>query len=172
MSYAYDIYLAKHRENVLKAFDWIAEHLPEYLAYTDPYSLRFIIENEHDKSKNDPEEYDAYDRYFYGGNRSNKVVNDFNRAWLHHIHHNPHHWQHWVLIEDDGNGEPILIQMPLEAVIEMICDWWSFSFEKGELEEIFTWYEAHQNIKLHPNTRRLVEDILADIKKKLEEAEK
>ena len=52
----------------------------------------------------------------------------------------------------------------------MICDWWSFSWFKGNLLEVFSWYEEHKNyIKLHPNTRKLVEDILGHIKNKLGE---
>lgn len=41
---------------------------------------------------------------------------------------------------------------------------------KGNLLEIFSWYEERKSyIKLHPNTRRLVEDILGRIKNKLGE---
>lgn len=40
---------------------------------------------------------------------SYEVVENFNRAWLLHIHRNPHHWQHWVLINDDPElGETVL----------------------------------------------------------------
>ena len=70
---------------------------------------------------------------------------------------NPHHWQHWVLINDDpGEGE-VLLEMPYNYIIEMICDWWAFSWEKGNLSEIFSWYDEHKDyIKLHPNTRETV----------------
>lgn len=56
--------------------------------------------------------------------------------------------------------------MPHKYIIEMICDWWSFSWIKGDLFEIFAWYENHKNyIKLHPNTRLIVEEILGRIHK-------
>ena len=43
----------------------------------------------------------------------------------------------------------------------MICDWWSFSWQKGDLGEIFNWYDEHSDyIKLSPKTRKTVEDIL------------
>lgn len=61
--------------------------------------------------------------------------------------------------------------MPLEYVIEMIADWWSFSFRSGNLREIFGWYDKHKEIKLHPKTRKLVEDILARIKVELDKEE-
>ena len=111
-------------------------------------------------------EYDAYDNYFYG-TRTEKVESDFNYAWLHHIHNNPHHWQYWVLKHDDEPEEAL--EMPIQYVYEMICDWWAFSFKKGDLKEIFGWYDKHKGMVLHPNTRKLVEDILDKIKKILEE---
>ena len=127
---------------------------------------------EHDKSKNDPEEYDAYDNYFYGRNRSCAVVEYFNKAWLRHIHKNPHHWQHWVLINDDPKLGETCIEIPYQYVMEMICDWWSFSWKENNLFEIFRWYEDHKaHIKLHPDTRKLVEAILKEMQKKLYESE-
>ena len=58
--------------------------------------------------------------------------------------------------------------MPYEYVVEMICDWWSFSFKQGNLKEIFNWYENHKaKMILHENTRKLVEEILGRIKEKL-----
>ena len=60
--------------------------------------------------------------------------------------------------------------MPDKYVIEMICDWWSFSHKTGDLWEIFNWYDSHKdNMILHHNTRIFVEQILKIIAKKLEE---
>ncbi len=125
-------------------------------------------EFEHDASKSKPDEYEAYDAYFYGGNRSYAVVQAFQRAWLLHIHRNPHHWQHWVLINDDpGEGE-VLLEMPYNYIIEMICDWWAFSWAEGDLSEIFSWYDEHKDyIKLNPKTRETVEDILWELRGRL-----
>lgn len=166
MSADYDIYLRDHISNVKRAYDWLEDHIPSIKVLMDGHE---DILYEHDKSKYSDCEYDAYDAYFYGGNRSFKVVNDFNRAWLHHIHANPHHWQHWILIMDDPDKSELCIKMPTWYVVEMICDWWSFSFAKGELSEIFTWYADHPNIKLHKNTKAIVEDILNEIQKILGE---
>lgn len=58
--------------------------------------------------------------------------------------------------------------MPYQYVIEMICDWWSFSFNSDNLYEIFDWYEKHKGMVLHEKTRALVEDILSRIKVELE----
>lgn len=164
MSFQYDDYLKNHIYNVQKAADWLLSHFPELLNGVDETRLRNNLSN-HDQSKYLSDEYNAYDAYFYGGNKSSKVVSSFNFAWLNHIHQNPHHWQHWILFHDD---EPVeLLEMPKEYVIEMIADWWSFSHKSGNLEDIFDWYEQHKQMNLHPKTRKLVEDILGKIKAEL-----
>ena len=62
------------------------------------------------------------------------------------------------------------LDMPLNYIFEMICDWWSFSWKTGKLTEIFSWYDAHKDyMKLSGRTRKTVEDILDKIKSKLEE---
>lgn len=170
MSREYDNYLRLHKTNVLKGFNWIRENLPELLDGLDEGELEWQIGLAHDASKTDTEEYDAYDKYFYGGNRSYQVVQDFNYAWLHHIHNNPHHWQHWVLINDNPEEGEIIMDMPYKFILEMICDWWAFSWSKGNLREIYKWWDGHKDyIKLSDMTRKTVEDILGKIAVKLDE---
>ena len=166
MSSQYDSYLEQHKANVKKGFEWIREHIPDILQGDFDYEWQICLN--HDHSKTEPDEYEAYDAYFYGGNRSFDVVQNFNKAWLLHIHRNPHHWQHWVLINDEPNEGEIIIQMPINYIVEMICDWWAFSWNKGDLTEMFSWYEERKNyIKMHKNTRKTVEDIFAKIKEAL-----
>lgn len=166
MSAEYDRYIASHRANVKKAYDWIKENLPKIVP--EGKNLDWQIEMGHDYSKNDPEEYAAYDAYFYGNNKSYEVVQNFRKAWLHHIHNNPHHWQYWVLINDDPNEGIIALDMPEEYIIEMICDWWSFSWAKNDLHSIFSWYTEHSGyMKLSPSTGAQVELILSLILNKL-----
>lgn len=170
MSIEYDDYLAGHRRNVGRGYEWLEKNLPDIVGLAE---ASWRCNYAHDNSKDDPEEYDAYDRYFYGNNKSYQVVQDFNRAWLHHIHNNPHHWQYWILINDDPNEGEIILDMPQDYIIEMICDWWAFSWSKGNLYEIFNWYDAHKNyMKLSDTTRKTVKDILNRIKAKLDEEEK
>lgn len=162
MSEKYDEYIKEHKENVGKAFDWLEENLPEIFDGDEGFIKACYTQCHiaHDMSKGDVEEYGAYDAYFYGRNKSYKVVQNFNKAWLHHIHNNPHHWQHWVLINDDPNEGEIILDMPDVYIIEMICDWWSFSWKKGDLWEMFGWYDDRSNyIKLSKNTRKKVIDI-------------
>lgn len=165
MSKQYDNYLEQHRGNVKKGYEWICKNLPE-LPNLELVGLSIDM---HDASKNDPFEYSAYDAYFYGEEKTKEVEELFNTAWLIHIHENPHHWQHWVLINDDPNEGTICIEMPYSYIIEMICDWWAFSWNKGNLHEIFKWYDEHKDyMKLHENTRKQVEDILDKIYNRLE----
>ena len=163
MSQAYDEYLNEHIANVQKAYNTLIgfiPDLPEKLGLDLP-----VMFSQHDESKWKPEEYYAYNKYFYGkaAGRSHMAIENFKYAWLHHIHNNPHHWQYWVLQNDDEGEEAL--EMPALYVVEMICDWWSFSYAKGDMTEIFPWYEAHkEKMKLHPKTRKLVEDILGKIR--------
>lgn len=163
----YTEYLNNHIANVQKGFKWLIDNKivsgdKELITTIE----RFI--EEHDASKKSPEEWGAYREYFYADGDETA----FNKAWLHHIHNNPHHWQHWVLINDDNNfdseGKMVAIEMPAVYVIEMICDWWAFSWAKGELTEIFNWYEENKNnMILHEKSRELVEWLLDKIKEKL-----
>lgn len=166
MSREYDAYLEKHKDNVRKGYIWLHTNLPDL--FDGKADGEWETEFAHDQSKSNPDEYNAYDAYFYGNNRSYAVMEAFRRAWLLHIHRNPHHWQHWVLINDDpGEGE-VLLEMPYNYIIEMICDWWSFSWQKGDLSEIFDWYDKHSAyIKLAPKTRETVEDILWKLRGRL-----
>lgn len=168
MSIQYDNYLTQHRGNVYKGFEWMRDNMPELIK--GDYHYEWQIGYAHDISKNDPEEYDAYDKYFYGGNRSFAVVQNFNKAWLRHIHQNAHHWQHWILINDNPDEGEIILDMPYNYIIEMICDWWAFSWNKGNLYEIFNWYDEHKDyMKLSDKTRQTVNDILEKLKTRLDE---
>lgn len=165
MSQEYDFYLQEHTANVKSAFEWLQWNMPQL--FTNHRNIDWRNIAEHDISKTNADEYRAYDAYFYG-NKSTQVVKDFKKAWLLHIHRNPHHWQHWVLNCDEPNEGEICLDMPYQYIIEMICDWWSFSFATGDLSEIFDWYDEHQDyIKMSSETRETVEDILWALRERL-----
>jgi hypothetical protein len=163
MSREYNDYLVAHIKNVQRAHNWICEKMPELGVIPVLYNVM-----DHDNSKYGYEEYSAYDEYFYGGNRSSEITKEFNYAWLHHIHNNPHHWQYWILIEDSGNE--ICMEMPVEYVVEMVADWWSFSWREGKMTEVLDWYDDHsKKIMLHFKTKKLVEKILNKIREEFQE---
>lgn len=161
-------YLKRHIYNVNKGFDYLVDN--HIISDTQALSIDL---HAHDASKSEELEFNSYAQYFYGDLKDN----DFNYAWLHHIHNNPHHWQYWVLINDDEKygtpGKTIALEMPERYVIEMICDWWAFSWMKGNLFEIFDWYKTHKDcMLLHENTRKLIEKYLDKIKKSLQASQK
>ena len=173
MSEQYNLYLLNHARNVQKGFWWFMIHRPDIFQELDidaeSFNTLILI---HDASKRAEEEYDAYDEYFYGINQKpyDEVDQEINRAWLHHIHNNPHHWQHWVLTNDyPYKGENIL-DMPNDYILEMVCDWWSFSWAQRDPTLIFNWYEEHKDhMKLSESTRSTVEYILQEMKEVLDE---
>ena len=88
MSFQYDQYLARHRANVKRGFDWLSKNLPGLM--TNTLTAGWNTEFAHDQSKNEPDEYEAYDAYFYGNNRSYEVVQRYQRAWL--------FWVIWIIV--------------------------------------------------------------------------
>lgn len=170
MSAKYDEYLTEHKTNVGRAFDWLVLHCPELFEDEQfKANVEYNCKFQHDKSKNATDEYEPYDNYFYG-NRSYEVVQEFKKAWLKHIHRNQHHWQHWVLINDEPDEGIVTLEIPDEYIIEMICDWWSFSWKSGDLSEIFNWYDDHKdNMKINPESKAKIEYILSLIKQHVDD---
>ena len=169
MSIEYDQYLRDHKTNVMKAYFWLKEILPirDYTVALDISQLQAQIE-QHDESKYRKLEYAPYDDYFYKrkSSRSSAVVNAFQEAFLMHLHVNPHHWQHWVLIPDSSGEPQKAIFMPYEYVIEMVCDWFSFSLKSGQIDGIFDFYlERKSHIVMHRESRRFLEYLLDEMEK-------
>ena len=178
MSQQYDEYLHEHISNVIKGLYWMLDHgiIPIKVAYSETGSSLTGAAKYHDETKYGPEEYDAYDDYFYGKEGRDQddiavIDSAFDYAWLHHLHNNPHHWQYWVLINDDDGMRPL--RMPENHMYEMIADWWSFSWKSRNLKAIFGWYEDHKDrMILHEETRAGVEAALAKMRDILSTDEK
>ena len=65
MSRQYDSYLKQHRDNVKKGYTWLATNLPECIDDIAAFNIDL-----HDASKDEIAEYDAYDNYFYGNQKT------------------------------------------------------------------------------------------------------
>ncbi len=177
MSLAYDEYLKSHVSCVQFGLNWIldrisTEKLNDIFPKINTQQLMLNVAN-HDASKYSPEEYEAYDDYFYAEKRTPEIEEAFNYAWLHHIHNNPHHWQHWILKEDDSlayddSMKVTCLVIPDNYILEMIADWWSFSWrnylashDRDDLYEVFNWYDNHiDKIMMHSNSKKKVETVL------------
>lgn len=92
--------------------------------------------------------------------RHERVMHEFDVAWLKHQHRNPHHWQHWVLRND--NGSTVALAMPAKYIGEMVSDWDGAGRAiTGRAGGTLEWYlKNRERIVLHPETRRLVEYLL------------
>ena len=167
----YEQYLKEHCLNVRKAFYWIRKSCPDILKNADKvdYEWNILL---HDDTRTVNDEYYAYYDYFYNRDKKGKCKNkyaeqNFRIAKLAHYHRNPDHWQHWILLNDDEGEE--YLEIPLCYIIEMICDWWSFSWKTGNLMEIFNYYDQHKDkIKMNEFSRNKLEDILKQMREKLE----
>jgi hypothetical protein len=162
-------YIYEHKANVGKAFT-----LLETLGIINRGEViydelkRNIIA--HDMTKFSADEYEPYAKRFFTPNGKVEFADEFDKAWLHHIHCNKHHWNYWVLV--DGKDKITALEMPPVYVYEMICDWLSFGFKKGDLTEIKSFNEAKRNEYIfHPNTRKLVDEIIEKIVNGVKEKE-
>jgi hypothetical protein len=160
----YDDYILTHVSNVNKAWNEILYPVlltDSDLTVEDLGRISRIISN-HDASKYTREEYPAYLEYFYPSDGTDRdfdnvpkdVDDDFNVAWLHHQKNNPHHWQYWVLIKDSGQIIPM--DMSFDAIMEMLCDWHSFSYLYPE-STAYNWYNSNkQNMILSKHTKDII----------------
>ena len=169
-------YINLHHVAVMHAYKWMHDHMSDIfdesskeLANTDTSLYAFPKEiGQHDLTKYGQYEFDAYTRKYANLILTNKHKQAYNYAVLHHYHNNPHHWQYWVLIEGKDTIKPL--KMPLGYILEMIADWWSFSWMNDDIYEIFTWYVSHQDqMILHRATRQSVEKILTRLHNALDE---
>ena len=194
MSIEYDIYLKKHINAVVHNVSWFFTFIDETAIdeiFPDlklEHGVMMWGAKQHDASKYRPDEYAAYDNYFYrDGKNTPEGRAEFDLAFLGHIHRNPHHWQHWVLIDDDGfdniDGHQVkALDIPDHYIVEMIADWWSFSYNEylAKLESdpieayeklygVFDWYDDHRSsIIFSTTTRNKVERFLDVLKHTLD----
>jgi hypothetical protein len=145
-------YILKHKSDVKKFADWLKENLPELFENMDIELFDEMIE-EHDDSKFSDEEFEPYAQKWF--NNSGKTL-EYEEAWKHHWMHNEHHPEFWL-------GEDI----PYIYIIEMLCDWGSFSMKSGDLSELSDFYynkaKDDEDKMLSDATKEIIEDILNKI---------
>ena len=119
----------------------------------------------HDLSKFHPTEFWESAKYYEEGRSPIPLCKSdkgYSLGWLHHRGHNDHHYEYWVDNLDKG-GEPV--QMSINATFEMIADWLAAGRTyKGKgftFMDEYKWWKANcDNMKLHPKTHEMVQDIL------------
>lgn len=148
----YKKYILNHKKRVKEFADWLKENLPLLFENVDIELFDEIID-EHDESKFSEEEFAPYaEKWFNNG----KETFEYKEAWRHHWTHNEHHPEHWL-------GE----DMPYIYILEMLCDWGSFSIEAGDLKELSKYYYEKaiddEEKDLSDATKEIIEDILSQI---------
>ena len=148
----YKKYVIEHKERVSKFADWLKTNCPEVFEGVDLEAFNEIIK-EHDESKFSDEEFEAYAQHFYGDKKNDF---EYEEAWKHHWMNNEHHPEYWL-------GE----DMPLIYILEMLCDWGSFSIAMGDLCEVIDYYYEQacddDEKNLSDNTKEIIEDVLRQI---------
>jgi hypothetical protein len=110
----------------------------------------------HDLSKLTPKEFLPYAKKFFLDRKIDSIDEmKWKFAWLHHQHKNKHHWEHWVV---DPN-QKLALPMPRKYLIEMVCDWRSFSRRWGRKVKLSN-LNITEKMILHPDTRETLEKII------------
>jgi len=114
----------------------------------------------HDWDKFMPDEWFPYARCFYklDGSKQYMESPEFTMAWNAHQKRNKHHWQYWMITWDRGETE--CLPMPLVYVYEMFADWRGAGRALGKPNTKQWYFENRDRIKLHPQSRELIEWIL------------
>lgn len=166
----YSEYIFNHVSNVLRSWEELLrpaleQHMDQFgLKDYDLDAISEVLQN-HDQSKWQSPEWDAYLNHFYPTDDYPDDKEKFDKAWLHHQHANGHHWQHWILIRDEGNIYPL--DMPFAEICNMVCDWHSFS-AKDDDNSAWNWYQDNgDKMILSENTRSTVEQLVEFLKQPL-----
>lgn len=155
----YRKYVLNHINNVQKAWNEEVSILDDKFIKSNIDELTEQIKN-HDKSKLDEDEFNAYRANYNPINDLEKTNNEanFQVAWYHHFQNNPHHWQHWT----DKSGELIPIEdidNIKKAYIEMICDWQAMGYVFGDTAKQY--YDSNKDtIKIYPELKEWLEGLL------------
>ena len=123
--------------------------------------------NDHDASKYEDIEFYPYRKHWYptseekgyGDEYLTRAEQEYEDAWKHHYKNNEHHQKHWI----DANNQ--LLDMPLSAIVEMICDWLSISdYYKSSTLDWWNSEDAEEEKSyMTEKTRIITEDILNNI---------
>ena len=148
----YKDYVDAHKERVEKFADWLLENCPDVLDPVDPDVFWDLIKG-HDESKFSEEEFEPYAQKWFG---NGEKTFEYEEAWKHHWMNNEHHPEYWL-------GE----DMPYIYILEMICDWGSFSIASGDMNELSDFYfnkaKEDPEKNLSDASQEIIEDILERI---------
>lgn len=153
-------YIEEHKARVTEFYVWLQENIPDIFKDIDTALLDQLIET-HDASKYSEEEFMPYAQKWFG---DKKKTPEYEAAWEHHWQTNPHHPEYW-----QGRD------MEYIYILEMICDWGSFSLKSGDMHELKTFYfdkaKDDEEKMLSDKTKETIEVIIEQIEEFLRRTE-
>lgn len=122
----------------------------------------------HDLSKYGPAEFWVGASHYQGNRSPNEGEREeygYSKAWMHHKGRNKHHFEYWTDY-DRVTKEMSPVQMPKRYVIEMFCDRVAagkiYNGDKYRDSSPLEYYnKGDKHRKLHPETTRQLEELLA-----------
>jgi hypothetical protein len=151
----YKNYIIEHKKRVMEFANWLLTYCRELFEGVD-IDVFWNLIKEHDDSKWSEEEFEPYARFWYNDSEHYDYDPEYEAAWEHHYMNNEHHPEYWA-------GE----DMPYIYILEMICDWGSFSIAKKDFKELSDYYynEAKEDDEknLSDATQEIIEDIISRI---------
>lgn len=119
----------------------------------------------HDLSKFSPIEFITSVKYYTGTSSpidAEKKATGRSVAWAHHKGRNSHHWHYWV---DWKGGNQYAMEMPIDDVKELICDWIgagkAYNAVKWTNQEPLNYYHKMKHTFIfHPDTEKSVIELV------------
>ena len=101
----------------------------------------------------------------------------YSAAWLHHKGRNKHHFEYWIDFSNDRTKGLVGNKMPLNYVIEMVCDriaackvYRGKNYTSKAAWEYYSFTRPYITPLMHPETQALLEKLLIMLRDKGEEA--
>ena len=156
----YKNYIHDHKINVIRAFyEFLnCKELEDFVLNLDTDALFALWDRvlDHDESKYDKIEFEAYRKEYYPIDAQERRLNKlaFDKAWEHHWKTNDHHWQH----RQDWPDEELDINTKL-ACIENVLDWLAMGYQFNDRP--YQYYEKHkEEIKLPSKQKEFIEYLI------------
>ena len=155
-------YLNKHIQCVNLAYEKLKEIIPDLF---EGYDEEVILKTEQNIKCHDSMKFEPHNLQIYGEHFLNIAdEEEYNKVIHQHIMTCPHHFQHWLVFY---TMEKIYaLEMSYDYIIEMICDWYSFSFFKNDETEIVRWYKKSRDRMIFaPKTLAIIDKIIDRLEK-------
>lgn len=148
----YGEYLKQHLLNVRKAYEFLLPSIKQKLNLSEN-ELALLAQNirNHDVSKLRMDEFAPYAQYCFG-EKDDEAKVAFDKAETLHKQRNPHHAEYWAEKKEE---------MPTIYVVEMVCDWWSFSLVRNQPLEVFDFFQKHS---FSQKTKQTIDVLFSAIK--------